>query len=54
MMSTNQPSGAPGASAAAEGVEATLTAPPIPTTSDVSAQRETAVERGRHRTGERP
>jgi hypothetical protein len=53
-MSTNEPSGAPGASAAAEAVEAHLTAPPIPATSDVSAQRETAVERGRHRTGERP
>ena len=54
MMSTTQPSGATGASTAAEGVEATLTAPPIPTTSDVSAHRETAVRRGRHRTGERP
>lgn len=53
-MSTNQPSGAPAASAAAEAVEARVTAPPIPTSSDVSAQWETPVERGRHRTGERP
>jgi len=53
-MSTNQPSRAPGASAAAEAVEAHVTAPPIPNTSDVAAQRETAEERGRHGTGERP
>jgi hypothetical protein len=54
MMSTNLIARAPGASAAAEAVEATLNAPLIPTTSDASAQRETGVERGRHRTGERP
>jgi len=53
-MSTNQPSAAPGASAAAKAVEAHLTAPPIPTSSDVSAQRETAAERDRPTTGERP
>ena len=53
-MSTNQPFMPPGASAAAEAAQGHLTGPPIPTTSDVSAQRDTAVERGRLRTGERP
>ena len=53
-MSTNQPFGPPGASAAAEAARGHLTDPQIPTSSDVSAQRETAAERGRPRTGERP
>jgi hypothetical protein len=53
-MSTNQPFRPPGASAAAEAVEAHVTAPPIPTTSDVSAQREISPERGRPTTGDRP
>jgi hypothetical protein len=53
-MSTSQPFGPPGASAAAEAVEAHVTVPPIPIPGDVSAQRETAAERGRTTTGERP
>jgi hypothetical protein len=52
-MITNQPFGPPGASAAAEAVEAHLTAPLFPT-SDVSVQWETAVGRGRPTTGECP
>jgi hypothetical protein len=54
MMSTNQPSGASGASTAAEVVEAHVTVPPIPTVSDASAQQKSAQARVRHTTGERP
>ena len=53
-MSTNQTFAPSGASAAAEAVRAHVTALPIPTTSNVPAQRQSAAERDRPMTGERP